>query len=67
LDTWPKIVEWQSLLENHNRTTTIKNKNLRSENGYERRISIAMKNAHSLYKLRIRNVVGMLTMVVQNT
>jgi hypothetical protein len=30
-------------------------------------ISIEMKNAHSLYKLRKRNVVGMLTVVVQNT
>jgi hypothetical protein len=26
-----------------------------------------MKNAHSLYNLRVRNVVGMLTVAVQNT
>jgi len=26
-----------------------------------------MKNAHSLYKLRRRNMVGMLTVAIQNT
>jgi hypothetical protein len=31
------------------------------------RSDIAMKNAQSLYKLNKRNVVGMLTMDVQNT
>jgi hypothetical protein len=67
LDTWPKIVECQPLLESHNRATTVTYMNLKKGHGYERRIRIAMKNAHSLYKLSRRNMVGMLTVVVQNT
>jgi hypothetical protein len=45
------------------------NKNSHRQEGHalENRINIAMKNAHSLYKLRRRNVVGMLTMSIQNT
>jgi hypothetical protein len=41
--------------------------NLRKRHGYESMINIEMKNAHSLYRLSIINVVGMLTMGVQNT
>jgi hypothetical protein len=67
LDTCPKIAEWQSLLENRNRITTIIDKNLIKGQGYESRINISMKNAHSLYKLSRRNVVSTLKVVVQNT
>jgi hypothetical protein len=40
---------------------------IKKKNQYSNEECIAMKNAHSLYKIRRRNVVGMLMMAIQNT
>ena len=39
----------------------------RADHNQRKKISIEMKNAQSLYKINRRNVVGMLTVDVQNT
>jgi hypothetical protein len=33
LDTWPKIREWQSLLENHKKITRVTDRNLKKGHG----------------------------------